>query len=77
MSFWAALKMDNHENESVFLNFSRKKKSCRVSSNTAEVATKPIFKNSCSFHSGAPFSGIFQKAFCVHWTDAVREYAGK
>ena len=35
-----------------------------------EAATEIIFENICSFLPGAPFSGFFQEALCVHQTDA-------
>ena len=38
--------------------------------NISEAATETIFENICSFLSGAPFSGFFQEALCVHRTDA-------
>ena len=36
----------------------------------SEAATETIFENICSFLPGAPFSGVFQEALCVHRTDA-------
>ena len=62
-----------YENELEVFSISSCNSKCLInkySHTGSEAATETIFENICSFLPGAPFSGVFKEALCVHQTDA-------